>query len=145
VEPLSAQIVSNLIEQAKQSREKGYAPYSGFPVGAALLGKSGSIYTGCNVENASFSATRCAEQTAVLKGVGAGEKEFTALAVVADTEDVCRPCGICRQILSEFAADMWIIMANLQGKYEISTLKRLYPLGFSRHSLKLGTNLGDKK
>lgn len=95
-----------LVARAKEAMERAYAPYSGFTVGAALLGKSGRVYVGCNVENASYPVTCCAERTALFAAVAAGEREFSALAVVGGrggvVEDFCPPCGICRQALSEF-------------------------------------------
>lgn len=92
--------------------------------------ESGLIYGGCNVENASHPAGRCAEQTAVQKAVSEGERHFTAIAVVADSPDVCLPCGVCRQVLTEFVSDMWVIMANIQGDVEVVTLSDLLPRPF---------------
>lgn len=91
-----------LIEHAVKALEHAYAPYSNFKVGAALLGSSGKVYLGCNIENAAYSPTNCAERTAVFKAVSEGETSFKALAVVADTTAVITPCGVCRQVLAEF-------------------------------------------
>ena len=105
----------SLIEEAEYARTKAYAPYSNFKVGAALLTKRGRIFHGCNIENSSFGATICAERTAVFKAISEGERDFLALAVVADTEGVCSPCGICRQVLSDFfTKDVQICLANLK-------------------------------
>src|SRR5699024_12552803 len=91
-----------LIKKAKQAREKAYVPYSKFKVGAALLGKSGTIYTGCNIENSSFSLTCCAERNAIFKAISEGEKSFEKIAVIADTTDAVSSCGACRHVLVEF-------------------------------------------
>jgi len=128
-------ISENLIEEAKKARQMAYAPYSHFKVGAALLTKSGAIYTGCNVENASYGLTICAERTALFKAVSAGEREFTALAVVTDLEDPASPCGACRQTLSEFAYRMPVILANTNGKVVETSLAELLPRAFSESSL----------
>lgn len=119
-----------MLAAAKAYRERAYAPYSGFRVGAAVLGASGRIYGGCNVENASYPASRCAEQTAAQKAVSEGERELLAVAVVGDSESVCLPCGVCRQLLGEFGPDMWVIMANLRGAVEVVTLPELFPRPF---------------
>ena len=108
-----------LISEARSVRERAYAPYSRFPVGAALLGKSGRIFTGCNVENLSFGLTICAERAAICTAIAAGEREFVAIAVVADSREPVTPCGACRQVLVEFASDLEICSANLQDvRYE---------------------------
>ena len=105
----------DLIAEAMKAKEFAYAPYSHFRVGAALLTESGRIYTGCNVENASFSATNCAERTAVFTAVAQGEKEFRAIAVNGDTENYLPPCGVCRQVLAEFCdlETFQVILAQL--------------------------------
>lgn len=102
-----------LIAEAKAVRLRAYAPYSRFPVGAAILGKSGRIFTGCNVENLSFGLTICAERGAVSAALAAGERDFVAMAVVADSREPVTPCGACRQVLAEFAPEMEICSANL--------------------------------
>lgn len=122
---------ARLIELAKGARERAYAPYSHFPVGAALLGRSGRVYTGCNVENASYPAGICAERCAVAKAVSEGEREFSAIAVVGDTEGPCAPCGICRQVLAEFGPDIQVIMANLKGNVRVVAAADLLPGAFT--------------
>jgi cytidine deaminase len=114
-------------------REKAYAPYSRFTVGAALLGKSGRVYTGCNVENASYGLSVCAERVALYKAVSEGEREFEAIAVV--TEKGVSPCGACRQVLSEFGEGIRIIVADVYGNYRIFTLKELLPSAFKAEDL----------
>jgi cytidine deaminase len=116
-----------LVAKAHAVRLQAYAPYSNFSVGAALLGRSGSVYTGCNVENLSFGLTVCAERNALFSAVAAGEREFTAIAVVADSETPVSPCGACRQVLAEFGLDLQITCANLQGARFQSTLRELLP------------------
>lgn len=118
-----------LIACAKSYRDRAYAPYSRFPVGAAVRTKSGAIYGGCNVENASYPLTNCAERIAVCKAVSEGERDLEAIAVVADTPAPCAPCGACRQIISEFRIDR-IIMANCKGATRIVTLDELLPFAF---------------
>lgn len=124
--------VNELLGEATKAREQAYVPYSHFAVGAALLGESGRVYRGCNVENASFGATICAERVAATHAVSQGERRFTAIAVVADAPEPAPPCGICRQVLSEFGPDMRVILGNLTGKVVITTLGQLYPGGFGR-------------
>jgi cytidine deaminase len=128
-------LVTQLINEAIKVREQAYAPYSKFKVGAALLGKSGKIYTGCNVENASYGATICAERNAVAKAVSEGERLFTALAVVTDCDPPGAPCGICRQFLSEFGLDLRIILANFKGEIIESNLREYLPVAFTPDSL----------
>ncbi|UCB53485.1 MAG: cytidine deaminase [Candidatus Zixiibacteriota bacterium] len=123
-----------LIEKAKRARLKAYAPYSRFKVGAALLTKSGKVYTGANVENATFGLTVCAERVAVFKAVNRGDKEFVKIAVVTDKSPPITPCGACRQVLSEFVKDLKIVCANLKGKVERFTLKELLPEAFEKRS-----------
>jgi cytidine deaminase len=118
-----------LVRLAAAAREAAYAPYSRYQVGAALLAGSGEVYTGCNVENAAYSPTICAERAAVAKAVCDGEREFTALAVV--TEDGAAPCGVCRQVLSEFADEMIVVIADAEGNTRETTLKQLLPDSFS--------------
>ena len=127
---------SELIAQAHQARERAYAPYSGFPVGAALLGRSGRVYTGCNVENAAYPLVTCAERTAVTKAVSEGECEFKAIAVVTDT--AATPCGACRQILREFSGlegDLRVIVADTDGNARTFTIAELLPEGFTPDQL----------
>ncbi len=115
-----------LIKAAKQAQAFSYSPYSGFKVGAALLCKSGKVYTGCNIENASFSATVCAERTALFKAVSEGEREFSAIAIVGST-DLCFPCGVCRQVMSEFCGKNFKIYLEENGKPVTYALGELLP------------------
>lgn len=133
---------SELIEKALEARRKSYAPYSKFQVGAALLGKNGIIYEGCNVENASYSVTNCAERTAFFKAVSEGQKEFEAIAIAggaADAEelDYCAPCGVCRQVMMEFCKPdtFEIIVAKNVEEYKVYTLRELLPEGFGPANL----------
>jgi cytidine deaminase len=115
-----------LIKAAKEAQAFSYSPYSGFKVGAALLCKSGKVYTGCNIENASFSATVCAERTALFKAVSEGEREFSAMAIVGNT-DLCFPCGVCRQVMSEFCGAGFKVYLEENGKPVTFTLGELLP------------------
>ncbi|MEA5136283.1 MAG: cytidine deaminase [Candidatus Fimivivens sp.] len=132
-----------LITQALLARKNAYVPYSHFAVGAALLADSGLVYTGCNVENAAYSPTNCAERTAVFKAVSEGEHRFIKLAVVAGNEElgtplpaIVSPCGVCRQVLIEFAMpEMVILLAKSEDDYETHTLGELLPMGFSPKDL----------
>ena len=117
-----------LIALASKARDRAYAPYSRYKVGAALLTTSGAVYTGCNVENAVYGLTICAEQVAAAKAVCDGEREFVAMAVV--TENGGTPCGACRQVLSEFGLDMRILVADVSGGYQSYTLPDLLPNSF---------------
>lgn len=119
-----------LIAAAKQARENAHAPYSNFRVGAALRAKSGRVFTGCNIENATLGLTCCAERTAIFKAVSEGERGFEAIAIVADTDVLTPPCGACRQIIWEFCGDVPVILANLKGKVEHETMRALLPRAF---------------
>ena len=114
-----------LIRAARDAREHAHAPYSGYAVGAAVRTRSGRIFTGCNIENASFGATVCAERVALWKAVSEGERDFDALAVV--TLNGGSPCGLCRQVMAEFAPEMRIIIADLQGNFRETTVEDLLP------------------
>ena len=127
--------MKKLISKAKEARKKAYAPYSGFKVGAALEAKNGKIYTGSNVENASYAVTCCAERTALVKAVSEGVKSFRRIAIVADTKEPCPPCGVCRQALYEFAPRLQVIMANTKGQAEVASLGELLTHAF--HSEKM--------
>jgi len=124
-----------LAQLAKDAMEKAYAPYSGFRVGAALLAKSGKVYLGCNIENASFSPTICAERTAFAKAVSEGEREFTAIAVAGGkdgkVDGICPPCGVCRQVMQEFCGPDFLILMVKPDGVEAAALKELLPYGFS--------------
>ena len=121
---------SRLIEFAIEAMENAYAPYSDFKVGAALLSKNGKIYTGCNVENASFGATNCAERTAVFKAVSEGEREFEKIAIVSSSGDFTYPCGICRQVLAEFMKDGTIVLYSASDGIKEIEIKELIPYAF---------------
>ncbi|MDQ3130321.1 MAG: cytidine deaminase [Acidobacteriota bacterium] len=122
--------MKDLIEKAEKARENAHAPFSNFKVGAALLAKNGEIHTGCNVENASYGLTMCAERVAIFKAISEGEKEFTNLAIVADTENLTPPCGACRQIIWEFCGDIPVILSNLSGETETFQMSELLPKAF---------------
>ena len=122
--------IQNLMDCAIKARENAYSPYSHFAVGAVLLCEDGTLYEGCNIENASYGLTNCAERTAIFKAVSEGHIKFKALAVVADTEGPCAPCGACRQVMAEFKIPL-IIMGNLMGNIKIVTIEELLPFSFS--------------
>ena len=123
-----------LIARAMEARRQAYAPYSDFAVGAALLGKSGRVYTGCNVENASYGLSICAERVAVFKAVSEGERDFEAIAVV--TEKGVTPCGACRQVLMEFGEDIQVVVADVAGEYRVLALRELLPDAFTSEHLR---------
>jgi cytidine deaminase len=132
----------NLIEMALEARMLAYAPYSHFKVGAALLGTNGVVYKGCNVENAAYSATNCAERTAIFSAVAEGQKEFEAIAIVGGSEsaeklEYCAPCGVCRQVLREFCVPetFEIILAKNIKEYKVVTLGELLPMSFGPENL----------
>ena len=125
-----------LIEAAKEARERAFAPYSNFKVGAALLGKDGEIFTGCNVENASYGLTMCAERVAIFKAISEGANDFERIVVVADTENLTPPCGSCRQIIWEFCGDVPVTLANLKGDVETFQMSELLPRAFDTKFLK---------
>ncbi len=124
---------SRLIAKALEARKKAYAPYSKFKVGAALETKNGKIYTGCNVENASYGIAVCAERVALFKAVSEGHKQFKRIAIIANTKHACPPCGICRQALFEFAPSLRVIMTNLKGKKEEKELLKIFADPFHRN------------
>ena len=130
-----------LVKVAFDAMEKAYAPYSSYKVGAALIGKSGKVYTGCNVENASYSPTNCAERTAFFKAISEGEQQFTKIAIVGGKDGVVTnmfmPCGVCRQVMAEFCdADFEIVVALSQDNFKSFTLSELLPFGFSKNNIK---------
>lgn len=125
-----------LINEARAARELAYVPYSKFKVGAALLTEEGKIVKGCNIENAAYSVTNCAERTALFKAYSEGMKHFSALAVVADTERAVPPCGSCRQVLAELCpADMKVYLSNLNGDVQETTVEKLLPGAFKAEDL----------
>lgn len=124
-----------LIDKAVEAKRKAYAPYSGFKVGAALLSRDGRVFTGCNVENASYGLTVCAERVALFKAVSEGAREFEAIAIACG-KGPCAPCGACRQVLFEFAPDLTVIMTDAEGKeVRVTRLSELLPEGFGPGSL----------
>lgn len=124
-----------LVERAFTMLERAYVPYSHFPVGAALEGEDGSVYTGCNVENAAFGSCICAERTALVKAVSEGCKNFRRLAVVGNSTDYCWPCGSCRQMLYEFAPELEVLVAKKDHSFVKYRLRELLPQGFGPTSL----------
>ena len=127
---------SELISRAIIAREKAYVPYSNFKVGAALITEDNKIYTGCNIENASYGATNCAERTAVFKAVSDGPIKIKAIAIVGDPEDYTAPCGICRQVILEFASEnIEIILAKNEKDYVVKTMEEILPGGFTKNKL----------
>ena len=124
-----------LITAAAQARENAHAAYSNFRVGAALRATSGRIFGGCNVENATYGLTVCAERVAIFKAISEGERGFDAIAVVADTDELTAPCGACRQLIWEFCGDVPVILGNLTGKTEVIVMHDLFPKPFDASSL----------
>lgn len=130
-----------LVHEALDARNRAYAPYSHYQVGAALLTKGGKLYTGCNIESASYGATNCAERTAFFKAVSEGERSFQAIAIAGGMEgqapaDYAYPCGICRQVMQEFCgADFKILVGRSMQDYKVYTLKELLPFGFGGESI----------
>ncbi len=129
-----------LAEEAILAKENAYVPYSHFRVGAALLTENGTVYRGCNIENAAFSPTNCAERTAFFKAVSEGEKNFKAIAIAGDAEDYLYPCGVCRQVMMEFCRpdEFLILLVKSGGEWEEHTLGELLPGGFTREDLEKG-------
>jgi cytidine deaminase len=127
---------NQLVKEAIEARNFAYAPYSKFKVGAAILTTNQKIYSGCNVENASYGLTNCAERTAIFKAVSEGESKVEAIAIVADTDGPVSPCGACRQVLAEFCDEKTqIILANVKGDVEVTTIDRLLPGFFASSDL----------
>ncbi|MEY8321273.1 cytidine deaminase [Lachnospiraceae bacterium 46-61] len=120
-----------LIAQAKKAMENAYVPYSHFKVGAALLDKNGVVFMGCNIENASYGATCCAERIAIFKAVSEGIREFERIAIVSNSNQLTPPCGICRQVLWEFMPDGVVILQNDKEEIKTYTIKELLPVGFT--------------
>lgn len=140
-EVISDLIIKEMIREAMKMLKKSYAPYSGFHVGAALLTKSKKIYTGCNIENATFTPTNCAERTAFFKAVSEGEKDFIGIVVVGGKEgkvsEFCPPCGVCRQVMMEFCdpKKFIVILARSEDDYWAYSLEEMLPLGFSMKNI----------
>lgn len=129
-----------LMKMAIEARQNAYAPYSHFAVGAALLAESGKVYTGCNIENASYGLTCCAERNAIFAAVCAGERRFKMLAVAADSPEPVAPCGACRQVIAEFGIPL-VVMGNLKEATKTMTAEELLPYGFGQESM---NNKGEK-
>lgn len=126
----------DLVKEALNARERAYVPYSNFKVGAAIITEDGSIYTGCNIENASYGATNCAERTAVFKAVSEGHKKIKAIAVVGDPNAYTYPCGICRQVITEFAeSNIPVILAKNEEDYLVKSLEEILPGAFTKKDL----------
>ena len=128
--------LESLIELAKEVRERAFAPYSGFKVGAAVISKDGEMFSGCNVESASFGLTVCAERVAIWKAVSEGVNDLIGITVVTDTDELTPPCGGCRQIIWEFCGDVPVTLANLKGDVETISIKELLPRAFDTKFLK---------
>ncbi len=126
---MKAENLEDLVKQAQRARKRAYAPYSSYSVGAALLGKSGKIYWGVNVENASFGLSMCAERSAIFAAVASGETSFEVIAVAAEGEDVALPCGACRQVMEEFEIP-WVVLANTEKKRKLVRREDLLPMPF---------------
>jgi len=124
-----------LLKMAVKARNNAYAPYSHFKVGATILTKNGKVYSGCNIENSSYGASICAERVALFKAVSEGEKEFLAIAIATDTKKPVMPCGICRQVLSEFAPNLKIYAINIDGKVKEALLDQILPDAFTKEDL----------
>jgi cytidine deaminase len=124
-----------LLKKAEEAKKYSYSPYSMFRVGAALLTKDGKVFTGANVENATYGATICAERTAVVKAVSEGVREFEAIAVSSDSEEGSFPCGICRQFIGEFGEDIKIITGKSDGEIRVNRVSELLPNAFSRREM----------
>ena len=125
----------SLVEAARQARENAHAPYSNFRVGAALHATSGRVFGGCNVENATYGLTVCAERVAIFKAISEGERGFDSIAVVTDTDKLTPPCGACRQLIWEFCGDVPVILANLKGISETHQMRDLFPRPFDSSNL----------
>jgi cytidine deaminase len=126
---------SALVQAARAAREHAHAPYSRFRVGAAVRAKSGSVFTGCNIENASYGLTVCAERVALFKALSEGERGFDAVAVVTDSDTLTPPCGACRQVLWEFCGDAEVVLANFAGRIEVHRMSALFPCPFDSSNL----------
>ena len=130
-----------LMRLATEARKSSYSPYSGFKVGAALLSKDGRVYTGCNIENAAYTPTNCAERTAFFKAVSEGVREFSAIAIVGGSQDkpadFCAPCGICRQVMAEFCEEDFRILLGSEDNFKAYTLSELLPYSFGKKDITL--------
>ena len=121
-----------LMDRAREAAQNAYAPYSQFPVGAAIECSDGTVFTGCNIENAAYGCTICAERTAIFKAVSEGHRDFVRIVIAGKSEDYCVPCGSCRQVMMEFAPEMEVICLNGQGQAKSFRLRELLPYGFDQ-------------
>jgi cytidine deaminase len=128
--------MDKLVKAARQAKTQSLAPYSNFHVGAALETADGKIFTGCNIESSSYGLTCCAERVALFKALSEGERDFTRIAVAADTEEFCTPCGACRQVLWDYGQNLEIVCVNKHGAIHAIHLKNLLPEAFDEHFLK---------
>ena len=142
---MSEESLQELLETAKAARLRSIAPFSNFLVGAAVKTDEGKVYIGCNVESASYGLTVCAERVAIWKALSEGERHFTELAVVADTDTLTPPCGTCRQIIWEFAKNATIVLGNLQGETQIVSIRELLPRAFDARFLSAAKAKRDAK
>jgi cytidine deaminase len=142
---LSEESLQELLETAKAARLRSIAPFSNFLVGAAVKTDEGKVYIGCNVESASYGLTVCAERVAIWKALSEGERHFTELAVVADTDTLTPPCGTCRQIIWEFAKNATIVLGNLHGESQIVSIRELLPRAFDARFLTAAKEAKDSK
>ncbi len=133
---MPTQELSVLLRSAKEAQKKAVAPFSNFPVGAALQTKSGKIYSGCNIENSTYGLTICAERVALYKAISEGESEFDSMVITAETQEFCPPCGACRQVLIEFAPDLAIILLNAAGETKDTSISELLPEAFDKRFLR---------
>lgn len=128
--------IEKLILLARSAQERAYAPYSNFRVGACLKTCSGNYYLGCNIENAGYTPTVCAERTAMFKAIFDGERDFEAIAIISDSDNFTSPCGVCRQVLAEFCkSDMPAILANNKGEYRLTSVGELLPFAFTKEDM----------
>ncbi len=134
---MNRELKKKLITAAKKARKNAYVPYSNFPIGAAVLTVENKIFSGCNIENAAYGLTNCAERTAIYKAISEGYCKFKALVVIANTEKPVTPCGSCRQVLSEFGDDIKVIMVNTNGDEEIKSSGELLPFSFGKEDIEV--------
>ncbi len=126
---------NDLVRMAREAMENAYVPYSKFRVGAALETQDGKVYKGCNIENASFGGTNCAERTALFKAISEGSKKFKKIAIISDSSDFTYPCGICRQVLSEWGLDMDVIVADCNENFRVHKLSEILPFAFTNENM----------
>lgn len=122
---------NELVKLATKAKENSYSPYSNFRVGAALECEDGSVYLGCNIENSSFTPTCCAERVAIFKAVSEGKRNFKKIAITSDSDNYTYPCGVCRQVMGEFAPQIEVIVSNNKGEFKVEKLISIFPNAFS--------------